>query len=472
MPTAKLTTKTSNKQAAATKESGAVYISSTGSYYKSPEISVDQIRDYEDNVYMAGLILTQRNLLFCDKYTISVLDKSGTQDTEIAHDITKMCNAPDVRLWPNIQIAWVEAFKYGPALFNDVWNYDKQRVYQLQKLRHLPSKSFDTAPHDTKKIYSQLLQGITLNADGEIKCYQTQDDDGKPKIVDNVLLIKDPTSTELAGKSTILPIIPIISMLKFGWDTQMQQANRTGAKILFVKVTEPQAASEQNGNVSDVEFAEDILKSWGKNTGFVLRENMEIIDPHIKDDSNNLEIIAALNQMLIDYVSPINLLTAADDSAKLGGSDRQRMDLILRYIRTVHNWLEEAFEQLLQKYLDVNGYDGYTVHIHIPKPEINTSEIDIKRAEVGAANQALTQNEIRVLLGEDELDEDGLSELEEYYKRIQPTASPFGLMSSSAAPVSKFQNAEEEIVEDTTEDLLSVGKKLSKRLVAALDNEL
>jgi len=469
MPTAKIT-KTNKKQAAATKESGEVYISSTGNYYKSPDISADQIRDYEKNVYLSGLILTQINLLFCDKYTITVLDKSGTQDEKVALDITKMCDAPDVRLWPKIQIAWVEEFKYGTALFNDVWNYDQTGVYQLQKLRHLHSKSFDTAPLDNKKIYSQLLQGITLNAAGEIQYYQTNS--GKPKKIDNVCMIKNPTSTELAGESTVLPIIPIISMLKFGWDTQMQQANRTGAKILFLKVTEPQAASEQNGNFSDVEFAENILMNWGKNTSFVLRENMEIIDPHIKDDSNVLEIIAALNQMLIDYVSPINLLTAADDSAKLGGSDSQRMDLILRYIRTVHNWLEEAFEQLLQKYLDVNGYDGYTVNIHIPKPEINTSEIDIRRAEVGAANKALTQNEIRTLLGEDELDEEGLTELENYYKRIQPTASPFSLMSSAAAPDPKFQNADKEIVKDTTEELLSVGKKLSERLIAALDNEL
>lgn len=461
MPTAKLTSKP-NKQAVATKKSGEVYISSTGNYYKAPEINADQIKDLHDNVYARGLALTQKNLLFSDKYKLEVLDSDGKQDEKIELDMRKMCDAQDVRLWPKMQMGWMDIFWYGAGLYNDVWGY-VDGVYTLQKLRHLPAGSFCELPYTSKnEIYSQILQGITLNDKNEIEYYQTHDSYREPKKIDNVFMITDPTSTQLAGESVILPIVPIISMLSFAWTTQMQQANRTGAKVLFIKVTDPMG--------DDIEFAQDILQNWGKDTAFPLRGNMELIDPHIKDDSNNLEIIKALNQMLIDYISPINLLTSADDSAKLGGSDSQRMDLIWRNVRTVLSRLEESIEQLLQKYLDANGYDGYTVHIHIPSPEINNAEIDIKRADLGFKTHSLSTNEIRKLIGEEPLTDEKITELEEQYKRISPASPlpPYTFASSAVTPKPDQENADEDIIKDITEDIETAAQRFSKGLVAAM----
>jgi len=395
------------------------------------------------------------------------LDKDGNQDEELELEMTRMCDATDVQLWSKIQIARDERFWYGPGLFNDVWEY-VDNTYTLTKLRHLPSHSFDTAPlTNDGLIYSQLLQGILLVND-EIEYWQLQDDTGTPVKVENVFMVKDPTSTELAGTPIITPIIPIISMLKFVWDTQMQQANRTGAKILFIKVTDPQPASTLNNNVGDMDAAKDILKNWGKNTAFPLRGNMEIIDPQIKDDSNNLEIIEALNQMLIDYVSPINLITAGNDSARLGGSDSQRMEMLLRWIKSEHSTYEDRFSELLQIYLDANGYVDYTVHLHIPTPEIDSSEIDLKRAEAGGKLQALTINEIRVLLGEEELSDEDLVVLKEYYESIQP-ASPFSFKEEfSKEPIDHDPNKEEIELDNS---IKSDAEKLAEEVIYALRHE-
>lgn len=506
------TKKPAAKTTKATKESGVVYLSSTGNYYNAPKITADKIRDFKDNIYARGLALKQKNLLFSGKYWFEVTDTDGNQDEEIELDMTTMCDSIDVQLWSKIQMAWMDQFWYGTGLFNPVWEYTGN-VYTLQKLRHLPASSFDTAPWTGDGlIYSQILQGITLNDKKEIEYYQTQDDTGTPEKLDNVYMVKDPTSISLAGEPIILPLIPVISMLKFVWDTQMQQANRIGAKILFIKVTDPQAASSLNGNVSDMDAAKEILKYWGKDSAFPLRGNMEIIDPHIKDDSNNLEIIEVLNQMLIDYISPINLLTAANDSAKLGGSDSQRMELILRYIRSVHSWLEDSFSLLLQPYLDANGYEGYTVRVHLPVPEIDSSEIDLKRADSGVRAKVLKPNEIRELLGEEPLIDEELVELEDYYKRNQPEIPQLSFSSKltettkkpklisiddllyimkmpnqedrekyvngvsksfDQEPLDKLpDNVDEENVEETIEEIESIGTKLSKGLVAALKHEV
>ena len=463
------TTKTKTTKAAPTKESGVVFISSTGNYFTAPEITADIIRDFQDNVYAAGLAQKQNNLIFGDKYQLEVLDKDGNQDEELELEMTRMCDASNVQLWSKIQIARDERFWYGPGLFNDVWEY-VDNIYTLTKLRHLPSHSFRTSPESSDgSIYSQILQGIVLNDKKEIEYWQVINEDGDQEKVENVFMVKDPTSTELAGTPIIVPIVPIISMLKFVWDTQMQQANRTGAKILFIKVTDPQPASTLNNNVGDMDAAKDILKNWGKNTAFPLRGNMEIIDPQIKDDSNNLEIIAALNQMLIDYVSPINLITASDDSARLGGSDSQRMEMLLRWIKSEHSTYEVRFSELLQIYLDANGYVDHTIYLHIPTPEIDSSEIDLKRADAGGKLQALTINEIRVLLGEEELSEDDLAELKEYYESIQPAPAAFGFKEEFSKEPIDHDPTKEEVELDNS--IKSDAEKLAEDVIYALRHE-
>jgi hypothetical protein len=451
-------------KAVAKKEQGDIYISSTGAYFKAPDITVERLIDFKKNVYAQGLMLKQMHLIFNDECGYEVLDSNGNQYEDLEQDIKRMCSAKEVSLWTKIKMAWSDHFWFGAAFQNEVWNYAENNIYTMQKLRHLPAESFNFPPENAPlDIYSELLQGIILNTKNEIEFWQTIEARGKPQQLKNITMIKEPTSTKLAGESVILPIIPIISMLKFVWDTQIQQANRTGAKILFIKVIKPQKANDSNNNVGDMEYAKLVLQKWGKNVAYTLRENMEIIDPKIKDDSNNLEIIAALNQMLLDYISPIGFLTSGNDGAKLGGSDAQRERMVQRWIKSTHDWLEVEYSYMLQPYLTVNGYKDFTIKVHIPLPEIDMSELNIKRAEAGAKNKALFANEIRALLGVEELSEERLAELEEYYKRHPPDIAQFNVTSASS------------ITEDAdvgvAEDFANMGKRLAAGAIAALETE-
>ena len=74
--------KTPKKPVKATKESGVVYLSSTGNYYEVPEITAAKITDFKDNIYARGLALKQKHLIFSAKYQLEVLDSDGKQDEE------------------------------------------------------------------------------------------------------------------------------------------------------------------------------------------------------------------------------------------------------------------------------------------------------------------------------------------------------------------------------------------------------
>ena len=458
------------KQQKGTKEEGTVYISSVGTYYEAPEIDADKLRDFQSNVYIRGLLAKHKNLIFSDKFTLDVKDSKGETDEDLQKTMTQMCEQKNVRLWSKMQAGYIDGvFMYGIGLYNDVWGYEGNE-YKLLKLRYLPAYTFkNAAVSGIIKIYSQILQGITLNDKQEMEFYQT-DENGIPQQLKNVFYIKDPAAQGLAGESIIVPLVPIVEMLKFAWDTQMQQVHRTGAKLLFIKVTEPNNASNKNGGVGDVEYANKLLEKWSKDMAFQLRENMELIDPGIKDDSNNLEIIDALHKMIIDYVTPTSFI--AREGATIGGSEKQREELMLRYIQGIHSWLEDQFEMLLNKYLEYNEYKDYTVSIHIPAPSIDRSEIELKQAVEGFKSKSLTLNEIRKRLGAEGLDEKDIEELLKLHERLQP-AGGGGMMSAmeNATEVIIKRETPKKVEKSLEDELKEASEKLENSVLKALENE-
>ena len=453
-----------------TKEEGTIYISSTGGYYEAPEIDADKLHDFQSNIYVRGLLAKHKNLIFSDKFTLEIKDAKGETDEDLQKTMTQMCEQKNVRLWPKMQAGYIDGvFMYGIGMYNDVWGYEGNE-YKLLKLRYLPAYTFRNASFSgTTKIYSQILQGITLNeAKNEIEFWQT-DENGIAQQLKNVFYIKDPASQGLAGESIIVPLVPIIEMLKYTWDMQMKQVHRTGAKILFIRVTNPQAASNKNGGVGDKEYANELLQKWSSDMAYQLRENMELIDPGIKDDSNNLEIIDALHKMIIDYVTPTSFI--AREGATIGGSEKQREEMMLRYIKGIHSWLEDQFEMLLNRYLEYNEYKDYTVSIHIPSPSIDRSEIHLKQVDMGIKGKALFPNEIRKRLEADTLDEEDLKKLEDYYSRVTP--APGGMMEAmeSATEITIKKETPKKVEKSIEEELKDAADKLSDSVIKALEKE-
>jgi hypothetical protein len=397
-------------------EEGVVYLSSIPyGDRRTTKVTADKLVKYAKNVYGAGVTHKQRNLIFQEKYKIRVLDPNQESDTDLENRLTLMCDQKDVRMWPALQLAWYDAFWFGMSFFNPVWGYEGNE-YVLQKLRHLPPESFGMQPYGRAVLYSEILKGVVINpTDQTVEYWQTLNpmdisqmpSEISPKMLqkklENIFTVKDPVSSELAGSPTIIPIIPLLTMLDFSWQSQVQKVNRIGAPLMFLKIINPQG--------DDIRYGQAFLNNWGKSTGMQLRPNMEIVVPDLKDNSSALQTIEALNMMIIDYFSPTSMLNSSSGANPLSGSSAAEQELLYSYIRGIHSWISEAFEQLLQVYLDANAYEGYRVHIDIPSPSIDKSDLWLKQADLGAKYGFMTTNELRDFMELPELDDAGLEGL-------------------------------------------------------------
>lgn len=398
------------------KETGVIYMTTWGAIYGDSTVDATKIGKFMNNVYGRQVAKRQEYIIFTERFELAVYDAEGEPDNELADHLTNMVEKKGVNLWNKMQMAWRDMFWWGMSFFNPVWIKDGNEVV-LQKLRRLPPETFTSPAPGASQVYSKVLQGVQMDEDGNVEYWQVQEEDGQPVELEAkyVFSVKDPTDNALAGTPMVLPIIPVLSMLDFAWNAQMQRVNRVGAPLLFLRITAPTG--------DDVDYGKKLLKNWGKNTSYQLRENFELLDPGITDTSSAMETIEALSQLLIEHFSPVSSISK--QGTLIGGSDWGQVELLRSYIDGVHRMLEESFEMLLAQYLELNGYVGHTVEIYIPSPSIDRSEIMVEQAKTAFLTGAATVNEIRKLLELEELDEEGLALLAEQVGS-RPTAAVQG----------------------------------------------
>ncbi len=420
------TSKPNGKVKISGKEEGTNLVS-TGDFYTEPTVNAETITKLREDIYIAGVVKKQKNLIFNEKYTIEVEDvKTRKIDEELSNTMMDMCELKGVRLWANMSWSYDCLFHWGIGTFNPVWGVDKESGLpdiRLLKLRRLPPETFAKKPSGSQLIYSPILQGIVPDKDGELTFYQGPGANLPPELVKNVFYVKNPADWGFAGNPIIVPCVAILGMLGFTWNTVMEQVNRIGAKILFMKVTNPQGASTRNGNLSDLDYANAILKNWGKDTGFVIRDNFDPIDLKLSDDSNSLEVIDKLSELISRYVNPASFIES-NQKTQLGGNDNAKLEMHDNYIKGWHSVISEQFEMLLNRYLEYNQYQGYRVHIKIPPPTHSTREENRKDAETLFLTQSADEREIRSLfphIGLSQLDDKQLADLRELYATKQRT---------------------------------------------------
>jgi hypothetical protein len=413
----------------ATQETGVVWVSSTGVTWQEEQITVEKLRKYSNNVYGAGIAHKQRLLIFTGQPKVTVKDESGDVDQDLTNTLTTMGIHPDVLLGSLMYQAWEDIFWYGLSVFNPIWDW-VDGEYRLMKVRHLTEnpESFTYPALTTSASINQpknlFFQGIVLGENDSVEYWQVPDIGNNPvKLApENLFVVTDPAKSPLSAQPTILPVVKVIAMLDYVWQAQMQKCHRTGAPLLFIRIKTPKTSSQLGGQTGDVEYAKLVLKNWGKNTGYALRENMELVDPYLRDTSDNLETIDALNRLVLSHFSPSSFI--AKDGTLIGGSSAPEQELLISYVNGIQSWLEYAFNRLLQVYLDANGYQGYTVSIDLPDLKFDRSELEMKQAEVGDRMQCLTLNEKRALLHHEPADEEKQAAIQAEYAERAPIAQP------------------------------------------------
>lgn len=401
-----------------TPEQGEVWVGAAGTYYVSPAIDADTIRDHLGNNYITEQFDRLQSLLFSDYYQIKVYpprktsdDMNEERDKDLEERLYVMCESPDVRLWDRIRQAWRDARGWGAAFLNPVWAVENgERV--LKKLRRLDPYSFRKPPIREDYLYSQILRGVRKTGEDSVEFWQTQTGDKMVRL-SNIWMVKDPKSPEIAGTSDVIPVCGLISMLNFAWQAEIQKANRDGAPIVFAKITNP----IKTGKTDQVREVQTHLRNWGKNTTYVHRDNVEFYTLDLKSTDTAEKIISMLENRIRDFFSPATLIKKMGES--IGGNNAAEVDMIKLWCKGEHRWIEMDFaKRIIQEWLDTNGYEGYTGEIDIPEPRPDRADFEARQAEVGYATRSLTVNELRQKLGQPPLSEEELTALEEHYAKV------------------------------------------------------
>ena len=261
----------------------------------------------------------------------------------------------------------------------------------------------------------------------------------------------------------IQPLLLTIGYLTQAWTAVSQTTNRAGAPSLFLRITD--------GDEDTFKYCREMLRNWGKNTSFPLPENVEIVDPHITEPQNTHDAIRLLQNLLIDYYSPVSMLQGSENSSCLFDNSGEKAALIMAFIKGMHTWLEDAFEKLLQVYLTANRYEGYSLRIKLPLPDIDKTEQDQRWVELltNSPKPIAFTNEIRRFLpNADELDDEGLARLKAEHELMQTQAAqPIVQQEIVGNATADITETEQEAITDIKNSVQSVRESVMSKLKEA-----
>jgi len=456
---------------------GEMWVGEDGTYYNKPSIDWEKIKDLSKNHLVTEQLERLTSLLFMERPQYRVLD-SAEDDKEVeglSAALSEMFNSKGVRIHVAMKRAWIDRFLWGCSLWNPVWSRPSKGKAVLSKLRHLPCETFGEGPlggqNEPGRIFSQILQGITLSDasdDDSIEFWQQQARSASPVQLKNVWMVKDPSSEELGGTSRLAPLVPAITAYDFAVKALGQMVNRGGAPILLMKVTSPTV----DDNRDDVAFAQKIVRNLSKDTGYVLRDNME---PHVVDTKPNrvsLDAVEYFERRIRVYMSPATIIST--EGPTLGEGTAAKMDVLTEWMKGEHEWLESAFEELGNMWLQHNGYSSnLRCDITIPVPDPEDPVTDVAMANAMHITQSGTKDEIREKLGLEKMDQRTRRQLEVDYKPVLPP-NPFGSIFPSPPPAEDGEMFKQWEHDDPqlSNDLEEAARKARDRILAAAKIEL
>ncbi len=379
--------KTKNLQKNLQLDEGDIWVSSISGapVFTAPEINAALISKQLENQYICGGINNMQRVIFQEAVVVTGVNaKTNEPDPDLTEKLETLLKRLDFNTF--LQMRWRDVISWGISIVNPVWKQIESE-YQLEKIRRLPPETFSANATSTT-VANRILPGICYN-NGETEYWQTNSD-GEIQQLHNIDVQTDPISTEIGGTPFILPLIPIISALSFAWQKNLAQVNIFGTGgIHYIRVINPK------GN--DKQYAQAILNNESATNRYQLRENMEVVSLGDGPTGTALDTISSLTTLIKYFFSPISSILK-EGSQIIGGSSSSEYQLYMSFIKGQHRWLEQSSEQLLQPYLEYNGYANHKIVVDIPAPTVEDKEYNLKAAELGAKYGGITANEFRSYL--------------------------------------------------------------------------
>lgn len=418
-----------------TKESGVAYVYDGGLVkWSDPTLDIDKIKQMMRNPYLKKPVTQLMNLLFPHgDIVITVLDQDEHEEEDAAKKLRKMFRSRECNVKRLAKICWLSWFYWGPFVYNICYDkdLDDDGWKIIKAIRHLPSETFAGYPTyisaDGNRLVSQseLLPGISRYADGEIRYFQIQEN-GMSVPLENVRHEVPPNdlSGDPAGMPICYVVLSLVEMLNFAWACQRQKLQRVGSPSIFLIVTDPQERTDSStgAKINDLEYAQEVLRNWGRNNLFPLLGNMQPVPVPTNESDSAIETINSLAKLINDQWSPIGLIST-EGSSKIGGGDNAGLDLLRSFRSGFLDPVSEIFVSIAEEFLEYNGFVGYSVYIKFPEFNPKNDEVDLRRAQEGRAARTISKNEHRILLGLESATEKDLGAFsEEWFSDLQEQA--------------------------------------------------
>lgn len=429
---------TAKKSDANLVESGIAYVYDNGMVqWSDPKLNINTIKKMMRNPYLHRPVTQLMNLLFPHADPVIIVkDDKGVEDEDVGKKLGQMYRSPDCNVKKLAKRCWLSWFYWGPFVYNIVYEQDTDADgwRMIKAIRHLPSETFTMYSlglpgKEGLQIInrSELLPGISRYSDGKIYYSQTNYL-GTTEILKNVSHISPPD--DLSGDPSGMPLcyvaLSLIEMLNFCWACQRQRVSRVGSPSIFIIVEDPQERVDATTGqkINDLEYAQDVLKNWGRNNLFPLLGNMKAVPIPASESDSAMETINALAKLINDQWSPLGLI-ATDGASKIGGGDQAGLDLLRSFRSGFLDPVAELFVSIAEEWLYFNGFKNYSVYIHFPEFDPKNGDLDLRRAQEGRAAKDISRNEHRALLGLENKSEKDLDDMNEEWTEQTDVGSVF-----------------------------------------------
>lgn len=422
-----------------TSVTGYTFVSSVIEPYHVSKIDAETIYELTNNLYVVGPVTQTTNLVIAGAPTIEVYDEKGDPVEDLSRELNTMFSQPSCSLSAVSRSAMKDLMNWGISLYNWVWQRDDIGRLICTALNRIHPYNLSVRPSggSTGKTYGRVLPGIVYDRDDRSVHYYHRQDSGTPFEIPekDLLVIRDSACDYPDGNSVIYPIAPIIEFINYSWNALGQQMYRTGAPIIFIKITNPNPERIVNGEKiqSDVDYAREFMANWGKDTAFPLRENFEIISIDVKEGTLAVRAIDFAQNTIRDYLNPNGML--GKDGALISGNSDASLRLLNNSIKGWITLLETSLSEIPNYYLRHNGYpDTYHAAVRIPHSVVEDQSMKLQQAQLGASTHTLTVNEVRELLGREGLSDEELAGIIQEWNLVTPptpSTTPSSIMFSS-----------------------------------------
>lgn len=406
------------------------------------DITASKIYKQRSHVYARELDFKFVNMIMADQPKVKVYKPDGTT---LDQDLTAEMGdtARRISLTSKVGMSWSDAYMwYGMAVSNPIFNWRGGNL-ELDELIHLPAHLFDVAPPNTSWAYSQILQGVVYNP--SLRTTDKPEIFGLPHVLEfyqrqnpfvltpvklneeNLFYIRNPNSSEVAGEPLIKPLMPILDMITFFWNCEVQRGQRVGAPTMMFEPTGEkfQPANEHNGQVSDQDYLNMIAQNQGKDNFYMFRRSFKLVDKSI--DLNRMvstvtPTLDMLKMLMVDSMTPGSFVS--QNGTLIGGNNKEAGEAMRQYIQGTHETLSDSWSPLFQYLLNQNGYEDYTARLEFPALAADRSDIEQKWGAAAPNLKCFSPNEVRAFAKQPPISAEMTKQLADYWNYVNPPQTP------------------------------------------------